>query len=314
MRQAGRYMHEYQTLRRRYDLITLFQTPELIAEVTLMPIAAFGFDAAIIFSDILLIAESFGLNLRYIDGSGPQISQLTPSQVLKTPQTDFLNYVIDGITLVKPQLQVPLIGFAGAPFTVAAYMIEGGSSRTLEKTKKWFYEDQKSFLELLDTITEATIEYLLKQIHAGCDAIQLFDSSANMLSQDAFEICCLGMMKKIIRAIGSQVPVLIFCKGSSFFAESIAQERPQAISLDWQGDIAQVRKRVGPSIALQGNLDPDILLTNPRTVTREAKLLMQKMKDDPGFIVNLGHGILPSTPRENVQALVDCVKEGYGAL
>jgi uroporphyrinogen decarboxylase len=312
MRQAGRYMHEYQALRKKYDLLTLFQTPELIAEVTLMPIEAFGFDAAIIFSDILLIAEAFGQKLCYVEGRGPQLSPLVSLKELKYPQEDFLDYVIEGIFLVKPALHVPLIGFAGAPFTVAAYMIEGGSSQNLAKTKKWFYEDQKSFLQLLDVLTESTITYLKKQIRAGCDCLQIFDSLAFMLPEEAFELCCLKSIEKIIQELGNQIPVIVFCRNSSLFAEKIADLKAKAISVDWQSDISSIRKRVGPSIALQGNLDPDILLTNPNIVARETKRLMQKMKNDPGFIVNLGHGILPSTPRENVQALVDCVRGNDG--
>lgn len=312
MRQAGRYMHEYQALRHKFGLMTLFHTPELIAEVTLLPITAFDFDAAIIFSDILLIAQAFGLTLAYEEGRGPLLNPvLTPGdiQTLRTrADASCLEVVLQGIRQVKPQLQVPLIGFAGAPFTVASYMIEGQSSSTLPRTKKWLFEDPDTFAELLDILAEHTISYLNAQIEAGVDVIQLFDSWAGMLAPHHFEACSLRVMHKIMKGLKKPCPVILFCKGPSLAPAAL---QPQAVSLDTQIDLREARMRVGHTVALQGNLDPDVLLTTPAVVKREAGRILRAMQGDPGFIFNLGHGILPTTPRQNVEALVECVKHGY---
>ena len=311
MRQAGRYMHEYQSLRKRYTFLELCHDPELISEVTQMPIKAFGMDAAILFSDILLICQALGFNLKFDDALGPIIENpLETIQELHLEDVvSRLDFVLQGIRLVKQNVKVPLIGFAGAPFTVASYLIEGRSSRDLRKTKKWLLEDPASFSKLLDQLADATIDYLNAQIDAGCDALQLFDSWAIYLAQPQFEAYVAKPLEKILQGL-KRCPVILFCRGASCFYERLATLPCQAISLDWQSDLAQVRQKV-PHIALQGNLDPDILLQSPKVVQREARGLLERMHGDPGFIFNLGHGVLKETPRENVAALVDCIKN-YG--
>lgn len=311
MRQAGRYMHEYQALRARYDFLSLCHNPELICQVTHLPIDAFGFDAAIVFSDILLILQALGYDLQFLEDVGPVIKNpLQPGSCLKycdvTPKLDFVS---QGIKLLKTSLKVPLIGFAGAPFTVASYLIEGKSSRDLRKTKKWLLEDPDSFDKVLDVLADCTIEYLNAQIDAGCDAVQLFDSWAMHLASDQFDRFVQKPLAKIMKGL-KKCPVILFCRGTSGFAKRLSALSPQALSFDWTCDLQDMRKSLG-SICLQGNLDPDILLTNPKTVQREATALLDKMKHDPAFIFNLGHGINKDTPRENVEALVACVKN-YG--
>ncbi len=311
MRQAGRYMHEYQALRRRYDFLSLCHNPELICEVTHLPIDAFGFDAAIMFSDILLILEALGYDLRFYDSVGPVIENpLTRgSELVYKDVVSKLDFVFKGIKLLKSSLKVPLIGFAGAPFTVASYLIEGKSSRDLRKTKTWLLEDPDSFDKVLDVLADTTIEYLNAQIDAGCDAIQIFDSWAMHLASSQFDRFVQKPLEKIVNGL-KKCPVILFCRGTSAFTKRLAALNPQALSFDWTCDMRDMRQSLG-SISLQGNLDPDILLTNPKTVAKEAKALLDRMKGDPAFIFNLGHGVNKDTPRENVQALVDCVK-AYG--
>ena len=311
MRQAGRYMHEYQLLRKRYDFLSLCHSPELITEVTHLPIDAFGFDAAILFSDILLILEALGYDLRFYEDVGPVIhNPLEYASVLEyrevVPKLDF---VFTGIKLLKQSLKVPLIGFAGAPFTVASYLIEGKSSRDLRKTKKWLLEDPDSFDKVLDVLADCTIEYLNAQIDAGCDAIQLFDSWAMHLASDQFDRFVQKPLEKIVKGL-KKCPVILFCRGTSAFTKRLASLNTAGLSFDWTCDIKDMRSSL-ENICLQGNLDPDILLTNPKVVIKETKALLDKMKHDPAFIFNLGHGVNKDTPRENVQALVDCVKS-YG--
>lgn len=311
MRQAGRYMHEYQALRKRYDFLTLCHTPELICEVTQLPITAFGFDAAILFSDILLIVEALGFRLRFDEEIGPIIENpIEQGQQIQlqdvVPKMDF---VLQGILLAKKSLSVPLIGFAGAPFTVASYLIEGKSSRDLRKTKKWLLEDPKSFSQIIDTLTDATIKYLNAQIEAGCDALQLFDSWAMYLGFEQFEQFVAKPIERILKSL-KKCPVIVFSRSSASFATALQKLGATAISLDWQCDIKEMRKKL-PDTCLQGNLDPDILLTNPQTVVKETRTLLDKMKNDPAFVCNLGHGVLKETARENVEALVACVKS-YG--
>ena len=308
MRQAGRYMPEYRTLREKYSFMGLCKHPELIAEVTELPIKRFGFDAAIVFSDILLITETLGCELHFEEGRGPVITPIeSVDSLVHHPVVPSMQFVMDGIRLLKERLQVPLIGFAGAPFTVASYLIEGGVSRDLKKTKRWMIENPESFHQLLQVIKRATIEYIQGQIEAGVDCIQLFDSWAHVLSWNHFEEFSFRYLQDIVSEF-KKIPIIVFCRGSSFFYEKLAQLEPQvAISLDWHCDMAHIRKKL-PKTTLQGNLDPDILLAASREqVVQEVDLLLEKMKDDPAFICNLGHGILPTTPEENVYALIETV-------
>jgi len=298
MRQAGRYMHEYQAVRQKYDFLTICRTPELIVEVTHQPIDAFGFDAAIVFSDILLIVEAFGFDLRFYDDVGPVISnQLTRGMKLTRHDVSF-DYVIQAIKMLKKSLKVPLIGFAGAPFTVASYFAKDA--------KLWLLEDPDSFDLVVDLVADATIDYLNAQIDAGCDAVQIFDSWSDRLALTQFDRFVKKPIQKILKGL-KKCPVILYGRAN---IDRLHTLQPQALSLDAQTSLQQVRKEVG-NLCLQGNLDPDILRTNPETVMRETNAILTSMKNDPAFIFNLSQGIHKETPRQNVEALVHCIKS-YG--
>lgn len=314
MRQAGRYLPEYRALRDKHDFLTLCHRPELAAEVTLLPIQRFGMDAAILFCDILVIPEALGVGLTFEEKKGPIIARPlnTIADADSLPMPDIrekLNYVSEAIRLLLPQLKVPLIGFCGAPFTVASYLIEGGSSKDLKKTKQWLMQHPESFHRLLEHITTCTIEYLKMQIDAGVHALQIFDSWAHVLGHVQFRSFSLFYMEKILNAIRKyNVPVILFCRGSSVFAQQMAEAAPAGISIDWQADITQMRRSVGNNIALQGNLDPDVLYADKHIIRTETNRILKGMHQDKGFIFNLGHGIHPDIPLESVYTLVECVK------
>jgi uroporphyrinogen decarboxylase len=307
MRQAGRYMPEYKALRKHQSLLQMFHDVEKIVEVTLLPIDLLNVDAAILFSDILSLCDGLGKPWHFEEGKGPILSSpLTPGwKFHKKSPYEAYGHIDQAIRELKKTLKVPLLGFAGAPFTVASYLIEGGSSRDLKKTKTWAYTDPASFRDLLEEITEATIEYLDLQIEAGVDAVQIFDSWAGVLDTPSFHAFSLHYMEKILKRI-KKVPVILFCKGSCFFAEEIAQIKPAAISLDWSGEMHKIRAKI-PNIPLQGNLDPMVLCGTKERILQEADRLLTSMRHDPAYIFNLGHGILPETPFENVKFLVDHV-------
>lgn len=315
MRQAGRYMADYRKLREQYSFLELCHQPELILQVTRLPIDQLGVDAAILFSDILVILEAFSIPFDFVEGVGPVISTPLKSKedvqkLVQRPVVEVLKYVDQGIKLLKENLDVPIIGFCGAPFTIASYLIEGGSSRDFKRTKQWMYNDPESFHLLLNKITDATLEYMLLQANAGVEAIQIFDSWANVLNYSSFCQFSLAYLDKIIsqwRRI-SRVPLILFCKGSSVFCPELIRLRPAGISVDWNGDLSQIRMIAPENIALQGNLDPDVLYADKAAIAREAKKLLTSMKGDPGFIFNLGHGIKPDMPFDSIKFLVDYVK------
>lgn len=313
MRQAGRYMPEYRELRKKYSFLEMCHNPQLIAEVTKLPIDAFGMDAAILFSDILVIPEAFGVGLSFEDKKGPIIHRPIKEKIDIETLPHFnaeesLKYVADGIRETLKGLNVPLIGFAGAPFTVASYMIEGGSSPDLKKAKQWMVRDPASFHLLLDKIADATINYLNMQIEMGVSAIQLFDSWANVLSFDHFKEFSFAYLKKILAGIKKDVPTILFCRGSSCFAGELSKLAPAGISVDWQLNISDLRRIVPSNIALQGNLDPDILYAPKEVIFKETNKILNSMKGDKGFIFNLGHGIKPDMSPEAVKVLVETVK------
>lgn len=313
MRQAGRYMPEYRQLRTKYSFLEMCHQPELIAEVTQLPIRAFGMDAAILFSDILVVLEAMGVGLRFDEGIGPiienPVSNAQDIDALPTKKiTDRLRYVGQGIELLTRELKVPLIGFAGGPFTVASYLIEGKSSRDLKKTKQWMVRDPESFHRLLALITDHTIDYLNMQIDKGVNALQIFDSWANVLAYEQFKEFSLAYLQRILKGL-KEIPVILFCRGSSVFAPLLAEISPAAISLDWNADMGMMRKKIPSHIALQGNLDPDILYAPPATICKEVNRLLKQMDQEPGYIFNLGHGIFPDIPVDSVKALVGCIQE-----
>lgn len=314
MRQAGRYMAEYRALRQKYSFMEMCCHPDLITEVTWLPIRRFGLDAAILFSDILILAEALGLGLHFEEGVGPIIHRPIQSRQdienLPSPHDlSALAFVEQGIKQLKSTLPVPLIGFCGAPFTVASYFIEGKTSRDFRKTKKWMLSDPESFHLLLQKLTDWSIAYLNQQIQAGVDAIQIFDSWAHVLAPVQFRQCTLHYLQQILNGLNrSDIPVIVFCRGSSVFASDLVQIKPSAISLDWNCDIARMRSIIPPSIAIQGNLDPDMLYAPQALLKQEVSRILEGMEGDPGFIFNLGHGILPDVPESAVETLVDCVK------
>lgn len=314
MRQAGRYMPEYRALREKYTFLEMCHSPELIEKVTHLPITAFGMDAAILFSDILVIPEALDVGLHFDNGAGPIIDRplKTHKDVSNLPNIDMrdaLDYVCKGIHLLKNSLNVPLIGFCGAPFTLASYMIEGKSSKDLRKTKQWMFRDPTSFHQLLQKLTDHAITYLDMQIEAGVQAVQVFDSWAGVLAYNQFYEFSLNYMKQIVDHIKPKVPIILYCRGSSTFAADMAKINPSAISLDWNVNITKLRPTIPSSIALQGNLDPDILYAPLPTIKTEVKRLLDSMHGDPGYIFNLGHGITPEVPVEAVKTLVECVKD-----
>ncbi len=312
MRQAGRYMPQYRALREKHSLWQLFHEPELAFQVSMLPIDLLGVDAAILFSDILVIAELLGLRVHFPDKGGPRVEPAirTAAAVDALPVLhveEVLSYVLKTIELLKPALQVPLIGFCGGPFTVASYFIDSGSKQEFEHTRAWMELDPASFHRLLDKLTIASISYLQAQVKAGVNAIQIFDSWASILTDAQFQAFCLPYLKRMVDAIS--VPVILFCRNSSLRPKELAALEPRCISFDWHRPMSELRKEVPFHIAIQGNIDPSFLL-NPKPQIQEAlSALLSSMQGEKGFIVNLGHGVLPDIPFEHVQCFVDAVKE-----
>lgn len=314
MRQAGRYMPEYRAIREKHLFLQMCHEPELAAQVTLLPIKTFGMDAAILFSDILVIPEALGVGLHFKESVGPIIERPLSSfaDIQNLPSiniSECLSYVAEAIKICRKQLQVPLVGFCGAPFTLACYLIEGGSSQNFKKTKKWMLKEPSSFHMLLDRLADLTIDYLHLQVKAGIQAIQIFDSWAHILAHSQFQEFSLAYLKKIVEALRpTKIPIILFCRGSSVFAPLMAQVEPSGISLDWNCSLQDIRRAVPHPIALQGNLDPDILYASPEEVQRHVSHMLKSMQGDKGYIFNLGHGIHPDTPVDSVHALVETIK------
>lgn len=277
MRQAGRYMPSYRKLREKHTLRELFFTPELAAEVTLMPVEQIGVDAAILFSDISVVALPLGFNLDFSEG--PVIQGTLERRSIET-----LEPIAEAIRIIKPQLKVPLIGFCGGPYTVASYM--GGDPA------------------LLDPITEVTIEYIRMQERAGVDAIQIFDSWANQLNREEFQTFCVPYLKRLIDA--ATVPVIVFMRGACQRVEELVKLGPDAISFDWEKPLSELRKQV--PMAIQGNLNPDLLYEPLPIIRQKTQELLHSMQGDPGFIVNLGHGVKPNMSVDAVKCLVETVQ------
>nr|WP_295926034.1 uroporphyrinogen decarboxylase [uncultured Dyadobacter sp.] len=314
MRQAGRILAEYRAVREKAgSFIKLATTPEMAAEVTLQPVDLLGVDAAIIFSDILVIPEAMGLPYEMIEQRGPvfpstvhNLEDLKKLHVAQ-PETD-LKYVLDAIKLTKEGLagRVPLIGFAGAPFTIFCYMTEGKGSKTFSVAKKHLYADPEFSHTLLQQITDSTIAYLKAQVVAGADIVQLFDSWAGVLSPEQYRIFSLPYIKQICDAI-TEVPVTVFAKGAFFARQEIGELNCSVVGLDWNMDIAESRALI-PNKTLQGNLDPCVLYASYDQIRAEVK----KMTDQFGtqrYIANLGHGVYPDTDPDKVRCFIESVKE-----
>ncbi len=311
MRQAGRYMSEYRQIRQKYSLLEICRQPELAAQVTLQPINKLEVDAAILFSDLLLPLEPMGLTFEFVQGEGPVIhSPIRTENDVKRLSTfdpsDGLGHVLKTIDILRKDLKdrVPLIGFAGAPFTLASYAIEGGPSKTYAKTKTLMYSDPATWHRLCETFAVNVTEYLLAQIEAGVQAVQLFDSWVGALNASDYREFILPHTQRILSTVTAKgVPVLHFGTNTSDLLEIMSEAGGDVIGVDWRIPIDHAWKLIGNNKAIQGNLDPTLLLGPPERMLASARDILQKIHGRPGHIFNLGHGILPETPVENVQEL-----------
>ncbi len=322
MRQAGRYLPEYRQVREQAgSFLDLCTNPELACEVTLQPLRRFDFDAAILFSDILTIPDAMGLGLYFTEGEGPKFSNpvRTAADVNKLPIPDpdtDLRYVVDAVRLIRKNLQgsVPLIGFSGSPWTLATYMVEGGSSKSFQKVKGMMYEQPRLMHMMLDKLAQSVAAYLNAQIEAGAQAVMLFDTWGGMLTTEDYLEFSLYYAKQVRAQLktnvdGQQIPTILFTKGGGLWLEAMADSGYDALGLDWQTDIGLARTRVGDKVALQGNMDPVALYANPEVISEKVKTILHKYGSGSGHVFNLGHGILPDMNPDHVKAMVDAVHE-----
>ena len=315
MRQAGRYLPEYRALRAGHDFLTLSRTPELAVEVSLMPLRRFPVDAAILFADILLPLLEMGAELRYAEGDGPVIDNpVRDTAALKAlrpidPRED-LAYVLETLQGIRGELGdgVALIGFAGAPFTLASYLIEGGPSKTFALTKAMMFREPALWGALMEKLSEMTAEYLQAQIGAGAQAVQLFDSWVGCLAPGDYRELVLPYSRQVFEAVRPKgVPQIHFGTGTASLLEAMAEAGGDVIGLDWRVELDKAWDRLGPQVAVQGNLDPAVLLAPIPQIESRAEDIIGRAGGRPGHVFNLGHGILPGTPPDHVAALVDFV-------
>jgi uroporphyrinogen decarboxylase len=318
MRQAGRYLPEYKATRARAgSFMRLCSNPELATEVTLQPLERFPLDAAILFSDILTVPDAMGLGLEFSEGEGPRFRRPLADEAaiarLAPPDPAKLGYVFDAVASIKHALagKVPLIGFAGSPFTLACYMIEGSGSADFARVRQMLYARPDLLHRVLSVNADAVAAYLDQQIVRGADAVMIFDTWGGLLSAHAYAAFSLAYIERVIARLragaGAVTPVIVFTKGGGQWLERIAACGCDAVGIDWTTDIGDAMTRVGARVALQGNLDPLVLLATPAAVEHEARSIIAAVGDRPGHVFNLGHGILQTTPPENVAALVACV-------
>ena len=320
MRQSGRYLPEYRAIREKSDFLTLCKTPELASEVTVQPVDIIGVDAAILFSDILVIPEAMGMKLEVIESKGPTFDDpvRNRSQVDSLRTDDVvarLEYVLEAIKLTKERLngRVPLIGFSGAPWTLAVYTVEGKASKNFDVIKSLIYSEPETAHSLLQKLADAVVEYLNAKILAGCDAVQIFDTWAGILSPSDCEEFSLRYIRYICERLETNgASVIVFAKGVNAI-DSLAELNCDVIGLDWTREVGDVRQSIGSRTALQGNLDPCVLFAPKEKIRQEVVRILDSYGQGSGHIFNLGHGILPNTPVENARYLVDCVKELSGA-
>ena len=322
MRQAGRYLPEYRKVRAQAgSFLDLCTNPELACEVTLQPLERFDFDAAILFSDILTIPDAMGLELYFTEGEGPGFKKpvRTAEDIRKLPVPDpqmELGYVIDAVRLIRKALQgrVPLIGFSGSPWTLATYMVEGGSSKSFHRVKGLMYDQPLLMHEMLDKLAQSVAAYLNAQIAAGAQAVMLFDTWGGMLTTEDYQEFSLRYARQVRELLnteidGQTIPVILFTKGGGQWLETMVGAGYDALGLDWQTDIALARARVGDRVALQGNMDPVSLYAGPEVIRSKVKTILEKYGTGSGHVFNLGHGILPDINPEHVKAMVDAVHE-----
>jgi uroporphyrinogen decarboxylase len=316
MRQAGRYLPEYQAVRAKADFLTMCRTPDLAAEVTLQPVDIIGVDAAIIFSDILVIPEAMGMALNFHEGRGPVFE--APLRKAKDidrlrdiEASDDLDYVMRALQLVRKELagRVPLIGFAGAPWTLAAYMVEGHGSKEFEHIKGMRFGEPGLLHLLLDRLADAVADFLSAQIDAGADVVQLFDSWAGILAPHDFREFSMPYIAKVVQKVRRKgVPVIVFARNAAHSFAELSQSGADALGVSWSEDLAEAKALVGDRVALQGNLDPCALFGPVEMIRKEGVRVLNE-GPEVGHIFNLGHGILPKTPVPNAKALVEIVKE-----
>jgi uroporphyrinogen decarboxylase len=326
MRQAGRYMPEYRALRANYDFMTMCKTPELAAEVSLQPYEILGVDAVIMFSDILVPVEAMGMKLDIVESKGPVLedpirAEAQVEKLIVPDPVETMPFVMETIRLLRKRLDMsaPLIGFAGAPFTLASYMVEGGGTRNYAEIKRMMYREPMTIHRLLDKLADTIILYVNAQIEAGAQVVQLFDTWAGELSAADYEEFALPYERKVFERIhrdpsgrspsGSAVPAILYVNGCSHILEKMAKSGADVLSVDWRIDLGEARRRVGDKVALQGNLDPCELLGTPETIAESVKEILKK-GGVRGHIMNLGHGILPMVPVENARAFIEAAKAG----
>jgi uroporphyrinogen decarboxylase len=316
MRQAGRYLPEYRAIRAKYDFLTTCKTPELASEITIQPIDIIKTDAAILFSDILVIPEAMGMKLDVIESKGPVFDNpIRSSEQIENLQIDGmlerLDYVMQAVKMTKEKLngRVPLIGFSGSPWTLATYMVEGKGSKNHEIIKSFIYNSPQAAHRLLQILADTVIEYLNAKIRAGCDAVQIFDTWASLLSPTDFEEFSLKYIRYICANLETNgAPVIVFAKGTSAY-KNLAELNCDVLGVDWTRNLGDVRAEIGGSRGLQGNLDPTVLFAPKEKIREETERVLRSYGQGSGHVFNLGHGITPKTPVENTQYFVECVKE-----
>ena len=315
MRQAGRYLPDFMKLKAKYDFFTRCQTPELATEITIMPINQIGTDAAILFSDILVVLQAMNIDVEMRADVGPWIPKpiqnaATLNEVLVPDAEVALGYVIDAVKMTKQALndEVPLIGFAGSPWTLLCYAVQGQGSKNFDKAKAFCFSQPELAHRLLQMITDTTIDYLKAKVAAGVDAIQLFDSWGGLLSPDDYNIFSWPYIQQIVTALKDDIPVIVFGKGCWFALHDMGKSGASALGVDWTCSSRNARYLSGGQITLQGNFDPSRLLSPIPTIKSEVKKMIDGFGKDR-YIVNLGHGILPNIPVDHAQAFVDAVKE-----
>jgi len=314
MRQAGRYMKEYRALREKVPFLTLCRDPDLVTEVTVFAAERLGVDAAIIFSDLLLPLEPLGFQLAYDRGEGPSVEPPIRSAAdlarLREPDIEAdLGYVLESIRRTRRALPagMPLLGFAGAPFTLASYLIEGGGSAHYRHTKAFLYEDPGAWNALLERLTRVTAAFLRAQIAAGAQAVQIFDSWVGCLAPEDYRDFVLPHVKRLVAEVKPHAPVILFGTQATALLPLIAEAQAQVVGVDWRVDLLDAREAIGPGAAIMGNLDPGVLFAPRHEVVRRTRALLERAAGRPGWIFNLGHGILPHTPVDHVKALVETV-------
>jgi uroporphyrinogen decarboxylase len=316
MRQAGRYMKEYRALRERFSFLELCKTPDLATQITLMPVDQLAVDAAIVFADILLPLEGMGIDLEFPETGGPAIhTQIRGEGDIQNlriidPEAD-VPFVLHAIRQVRRELKgrVPLIGFSGAPFTLASYLLEGGHSKNFVRTKTLMIQNPGAWRELLEKLTSVVIRYLKAQIEAGAQAIQLFDTWAGCLAPGDYEAFVFPYSRRVFETLGNQVPLIHFATNATALLPLIKRAGGDVIGVDWRIALGEAWKMVGYDVGIQGNLDPVMLFASPRRIREAVGAILAAAEHRPGHIFNLGHGVLPGTPVDHVRVMVDAVHE-----